>query len=109
LAKKYLSQGFDYIVSVGGDGTNNEVVNGVMEYMNENENVHKFILGFIPYGSGCDWERTFGLEPEGLDYVAKCIADGYIVPCDVGHVEALDNENKKINRFFLNGLIQNLI
>ena len=105
LAKKYLSQGYDYLISVGGDGTNNEIINGIMEYSIENENVQKFIIGFIPFGSGCDWERTFGLTSDSIEKVVYCLSNAYTIPCDIGEVEAIEfDSDNKIKKYFLNGL-----
>eukprot|EP01080_Neovahlkampfia_damariscottae_P002646 gene2646-3843_t len=103
LAKKYLSQGYDYLISVGGDGTNNEVINGIMEFLNENESVQDFAVGFIPFGSGCDWERTLDLSIDNMEKVIDCLANAYIIPCDVGEVEVTEFEsNNKIKKYFLN-------
>ena len=38
LAQNALSEGFDYLIFVGGDGTINEGLNGVMSFFKNNEN-----------------------------------------------------------------------
>ena len=53
LAQCAVKQGFDKIVSVGGDGTIYEVLNGIMG-MN-------VLLGVIPAGTGNDFVRTVGI------------------------------------------------
>ena len=51
-----LAQGAERIVAVGGDGTINEVVNGMLfEGATENS---KVVLGLIPYGTGGDFRRS---------------------------------------------------
>ena len=50
LAKKGIEDGFERIVSVGGDGTLNEVVNGIAG--------SQVVLGVIPAGTGNDFIRT---------------------------------------------------
>lgn len=48
------------VVAVGGDGTLNEVMNGVANHNN-------VILGCIPGGSGNDFSRGFGIPKQPLD------------------------------------------
>jgi diacylglycerol kinase (ATP) len=50
LAKLGIQEGFERIVSVGGDGTLNEVVNGIAG--------SQAVLGVIPAGTGNDFVRT---------------------------------------------------
>lgn len=49
----------DIIIVIGGDGTLNEVINGIRDYS-------KVTLGYIPSGSGGDFARDLGisLDPE---------------------------------------------
>lgn len=56
LAEKYCNEGYDCIVSVGGDGTNNEVVNGIQRSKRRKE----VIFGIIPNGSGDDFQKMLG-------------------------------------------------
>ena len=44
LARKAADKGMDLIVSIGGDGTVNEIVNGIMKSKNDPS------LGIIPWG-----------------------------------------------------------
>jgi diacylglycerol kinase (ATP) len=56
LAREAASSGANILVCVGGDGTLNEVVNGLM---NDGEAVSsEFLLGYFPRGTGCDLGRT---------------------------------------------------
>jgi diacylglycerol kinase (ATP) len=50
IAKQGVQDGFERIVSVGGDGTLNEVVNGIAG--------SEVVLGVIPAGTGNDFVRT---------------------------------------------------
>ena len=58
LAKDAIVQGFQNIISVGGDGTLNEVVNGVM-LSGKSEEVN---IGIIPEGGGNDFAANFNLS-----------------------------------------------
>ena len=51
--------GFDYVVCVGGDGTLNETVTGLLR----NGDKTKIKLGYIPAGSTNDFADTLGLSP----------------------------------------------
>lgn len=54
------------IFAVGGDGTVNEVLNGIVNTKN--------ILGVLPVGSGNDFYKTLKLNPDGM------------IKCDVGKI-----------------------
>ena len=49
-----------HIICVGGDGTINEVVNGVM--VDEGQHANKVVLSFLPMGTGSDLTRSFGIS-----------------------------------------------
>jgi diacylglycerol kinase (ATP) len=55
LARNAMTKGFDYIIAGGGDGTLNEVINGVAA---EPARVR---LGVLPLGTGNDFARTLNL------------------------------------------------
>jgi len=58
LVTSAVEQGCRYIIAVGGDGTVNEVINGVMQLP---EQVRKnIIVGVLPWGTGNDFARTIG-------------------------------------------------
>ena len=60
LAKKALKLGYNTIMSVGGDGTMNEVVNGFFEndrLIDENSRLVVFSRG-----TGCDFVRSLGID-----------------------------------------------
>ena len=61
MAKKALDGGADQIGIAGGDGTVNEVVNGVMEHE------RTVRLGVLPMGTGNDLARTLALPQDPRD------------------------------------------
>ncbi len=63
---------------VGGDGSVNEVVNGVAEQSG-------FELAVIPRGTGWDFVRTFGI-PRDLDAALAVALDGAVREIDLGLV-----------------------
>ena len=56
-------KGYTKLVSVGGDGTNNEVINGI--FTQKRFPTEQITMGIIPMGTGNDWRRTFGFD---IDY-----------------------------------------
>lgn len=76
-AKYACGQGFDLIVCSGGDGTFNEVIQGVMRSEN------KLPIGYIPAGSTNDFARGVGIPRNIIDAV-QWIIDGKKYPCDIG-------------------------
>ncbi|MDI3516675.1 MAG: hypothetical protein PWP09_741 [Thermotogota bacterium] len=58
LAENAARQGFRHFIAVGGDGTVNELVNGLYKA----GSLSKCIVATIPVGRGTDWAKTLGLD-----------------------------------------------
>ena len=67
LTVQALEMGFRSIVSVGGDGTHNEVVNGCID--DQDNVVDDVVLSVLPTGTGGDFRRSLGLPNSALDAV----------------------------------------
>lgn len=71
LTGEALRRGCDTIVAAGGDGTVNEVLNGLMD----SEDPLKYALGIIPYGTGNDFATAAGIpldDPQAaLDLILR--------------------------------------
>ena len=93
-----ISEGYRKIITVGGDGTLNEVVNGVFTSRNCSSN--EISLSLIPVGTGNDWGRMFGIP---LDYekAVKIISENKTLVHDIGLV-SYNNGNEKKERYFIN-------
>lgn len=76
-AKYACNQGFDLIVCSGGDGTLNEVIQGVMK------SDKKLPIGYIPTGSTNDFARALDI-PKNITDAVSWIIDGKPIPCDIG-------------------------
>jgi YegS/Rv2252/BmrU family lipid kinase len=99
FARLALSEGAQSIVCVGGDGTLNEVVNGLMgEEGQENPEVR---LGFIPNGTGCDFRKTL-LIPTHPEEALKIIQEGRTRLVDLGRLKYTDHKGETITRYFHN-------
>jgi diacylglycerol kinase (ATP) len=78
LARKAVADGASLLVAVGGDGTVNEVANGIAEA----ENVE---LAVIPRGTGWDFVRTHGI-PRKLEDAIDTARSGAVRELDLGRV-----------------------
>lgn len=79
LAATALEQGFETIVAAGGDGTLNEVLNGLQA------NFHQARVGLIPLGTGNDFARTLGI-PTTLEQALAVLRADHARPVDLIHV-----------------------
>jgi len=59
VAMEAARDGWPVVVAVGGDGTINEVVNGLLHA--EDEGIPCPVLGIVPAGSGNDFVKVLGL------------------------------------------------
>ncbi len=95
IARDASKDGREVVVAVGGDGTLNEVVNGVMS------SGGKARVGFIAQGTGGDFRRTLGLDHR-LDHYLDAIRSGRERKVDVGHMRYRDEAGKDAERWFVN-------
>ena len=79
LAAQATRDGAELVVSVGGDGTLNEVVNGLVRAGSSTE------LATIPLGTGMDFVRTYGI-PTRFDDAVRTALEGTARAIDVGRV-----------------------
>ena len=59
FTKEAVEAGYRKIISIGGDGTLNEVINGVLTQNTCHSS--QVTLSLIPVGTGNDWGRMFGI------------------------------------------------
>lgn len=98
LAQEAAKDGFRKIVSVGGDGTLNEVVNGIFS-----QNFcppSEFILGLIPVGTGNDWGRMFGI-PMMYEGAVSVIKECKVIKHDIGEISYFSG-NEPHKSYFIN-------
>lgn len=93
-----IAAGYRNIVTVGGDGTLNEVVNGV--FTGNTCPATDITLALIPVGTGNDWGRMFGIP---LDYekAVKIIGEGKNMLHDIGMIRYSDALSDT-KRYFIN-------
>jgi diacylglycerol kinase (ATP) len=78
-AKAALRKGCPLIVAAGGDGTLNEVINGI------GENLGDAAVGLIPLGTGNDFARTIGV-PADIEEAIDLLRAGDTRPVDLVRV-----------------------
>lgn len=99
IARKAAQAGHRLIVSVGGDGTNNEVLNGLIE---DDRAVHEdLVLGFVPYGTGGDLRRTLALTGS-LEQHLHRLRHGQDKVVDIGRIDFASDGGQQGSRYFLN-------
>jgi len=83
IAKQSAADGFDVIVAAGGDGTVNEVINGLMLFRQASGRAPA--LGVLCAGRGNDFAASVGI-PEDLDQACRVLAAGQRRLIDIGQV-----------------------
>lgn len=95
LAKRGVENGRRFIIACGGDGTINEVANGILATGEDVE------LGILPSGTGGDFRRTLGIPTE-IRESARALKNGKTRLIDVGRVTFQDFQGETVSRYFLN-------
>lgn len=98
LVQQKIELGFRKIIVVGGDGTMNEVVNGI--FSQDIVPTTEITLGMISVGTGNDWVRTFNIPVE-YSKAIRIIKDEQTLLQDAGIVKYYSEAIQKI-RYFIN-------
>lgn len=100
LTRAALGAGYDLIVSVGGDGTLNEVVNGLFDEHGTpiNPNV---VVGVIPSGTGGDFFRTAQISRDPLVAARQLVRSTQTRLIDLGEM-IFERAGRITRRFFAN-------
>ena len=93
-----VDDGFRKIIVVGGDGTLNEVVNGI--FLQKACLPAEVVTGMIPVGTGNDWGRMYGF-PKKYKKAVAVIKAGHRFTQDAGHISFYDEHGKQ-ERYFIN-------
>ena len=94
LAKRAVEQGASLLVAVGGDGTVNEVVQGLAGRDGAE-------LAVIPRGTGWDFARTYRI-PRRLEDAVAVARDGRTRAIDLGRARYRDWEGSEAESYFAN-------
>jgi YegS/Rv2252/BmrU family lipid kinase len=88
LAQEAVAAGYDVVVAVGGDGTANEVLNGLMRAKRVGESASQregCAIGILCVGRGNDFAYGMGI-PADLEAGCRALAQGHRRTVDVGKV-----------------------
>lgn len=96
LARRAAEGGAGLVVAVGGDGTVNEVVNGLLAADGARPE-----LAVIPRGTGTDFVHHFRI-PTKLDEAVRAARDGAARPLDAGHVSFRGWGGEEASAYFAN-------
>ncbi len=99
LARKAIAEGVELIVSVGGDGTANEVANGIVS--SDGATAKNCKLAVVPCGTGSDFCRTLGFAADPSIAISR-IAKRSTRAIDVGVASYCSNDGALASRAFLN-------
>ena len=95
LAAKGMQYGYREIIAAGGDGTVNEVLNGIMK----SGNASSVAMGIIPIGRGNDFAWMVGI-PKNQRKAVMIIAEGRSWSIDVGLCRGTEHPD---GMYFVNG------
>jgi YegS/Rv2252/BmrU family lipid kinase len=98
FTREAIADGYRRILSVGGDGTLNEVVNGA--FTQDICKTSEICLGMIPVGTGNDWGRMFGI-PFIYEGAVQVLREEKNMLHDIGVVDYM-NGSIKGRRYFIN-------
>ncbi len=94
IAREAAKNGRRLIIACGGDGTINEVANGILASGADAE------LGILPSGTGGDFRRTIKM-PNSSAPAAERLRAGHTKTIDVGLVRFADAQGEPVSRYFL--------
>jgi YegS/Rv2252/BmrU family lipid kinase len=98
IARTKIQDGYTRIIVVGGDGTMNEVINGV--FAQKKYPTDEIMLGLITVGTGNDWARMFGI-PNDYEGAINTILSQKTFVQDAGLV-TYKRQDKTWQRYFIN-------
>lgn len=98
LTVKAIKEGYRKFISVGGDGTIHEVVNGI--FFQDQVPYSELTLGVIPSGSGNDWMKMFDVSKD-YEKAVQTISKGKTIFQDVCKMEMVESMVKQ-TRYMIN-------
>jgi diacylglycerol kinase (ATP) len=82
IAQKAVSDGYDRIIAIGGDGTTAEVINGILSSPSGKQT----ILGIVPVGSGNDFAGGLGIPTDPKEALWRAL-ETKIRSVDIGTLQ----------------------
>jgi YegS/Rv2252/BmrU family lipid kinase len=83
LADDAILKGHRQIMGIGGDGTNHEIINGIVgQTVVPSQEISYAIM---PVGTGNDWARAYGIPPDPKKRLEQLL-EGKTTTQDIGHI-----------------------
>ncbi len=98
IVAERIAAGATHFLVIGGDGTLNEVINGIFKTIRSSAD--EIVLAMIPVGTGNDWCRTFKI-PFSYREAIELLSNGQPLSQDVG-VVSYHEGSSVVTRFFVN-------
>ncbi|HJW84440.1 MAG TPA: diacylglycerol kinase family protein [Anaerolineae bacterium] len=98
LARQAALAGVPTLLIVGGDGTLNEVVNGLIQ---DDRPLGEITIGILPVGTGSDFARALGLPRDVLAAAIHLLRRAQPEALDVGRVDCARG-GQPATRYFVN-------
>jgi diacylglycerol kinase (ATP) len=96
IASQAISRGYQFLIAVGGDGTVNEVVNGMLQ----SGKVDDLTLGIIPSGTAHAFSYSLGISKDS-EKIFTCLMGDRKTKIDLGIVKCW-NQGHSVERVFIN-------
>ncbi len=96
LAKQAVLGGAQIVIAAGGDGTNNEVANGLMQAGNPNVK-----MGLLPNGTGNDFAKTVKVT-DSIEVLKALIESNAVKQIDLGRLNYKNEQGGDANCYFIN-------
>ncbi len=100
LVAKATTAGFRRIVAVGGDGTLNELVNGLM--LQDACSPEEVQISILPLGTGNDWIRTQKIPKKIKQWIERLKIGAAKKQQDIGIADYVDAKGLHHRRYFVN-------
>ncbi|MDB5282766.1 MAG: diacylglycerol kinase catalytic region [Bacteroidota bacterium] len=101
LAYLAVKNGATHIICVGGDGSLNEIANGVMKARAEGFEKNDLRIGLLPHGTGNDFARTIHVTPD-ITSLKQLVDKDSLINVDLGLVNYNNREQVNALRYFIN-------
>ena len=97
LVKKGAKNGYNKILAIGGDGTVQKVVAGIV--LQQSISLEKMVFALIPSGTGNDWAKSKGI-PKTVNESIGVLQNGTVKNQDIG-VAKIKNGSTQKTRYFI--------
>ncbi len=94
-----LTEGYRHIMGIGGDGTGNEIINGI--FGQTAVPISDIVYTMYAGGTGNDWVRMHNI-PNDLSAFCRMILRGALSQQDVGIVHFVDKNGEAQHKYFAN-------